>query len=90
VEWARQAKALFGRTPVWISEWGLTKNDYPTAASYTDAMSRAVGPLRQSVAVVCYATFTPGTVSDGLVKPGLTGYRQVQPAYDAYRDWPKR
>ena len=96
LEWARQAKTLFGRTPVWISEWGLTRGDYKDLAGYTDAMTRAVTPLRQSVAVVCYATFTPSSGSagtsgsDGLVRPGLTGYREVDPAYPAYRSWPKQ
>ena len=89
VEWARQAKALFGRTPMWISEWGLNRGDYQTLALYTDAMTRAVTPLRRSAAVVCYATLTPSSTSDGLVKPGLTGYRDVDPAYTAYRHWPK-
>jgi hypothetical protein len=89
VEWVRQAKALFGRTPIWISEWGLTRADYPSLAAYSDAMGRAVTALRPMVDVVCYATFTPSATSDGLVQPGLTGYRRVQPAYDKYRSWPK-
>jgi hypothetical protein len=90
VDWVRQAKELFGRTPIWISEWGLTRADYPTLAAYSDAMGRAVTALRPLVDVVCYATFTPSATSDGLVQPGLTGYRRVQPAYDKYRSWPKR
>jgi hypothetical protein len=90
LEWVRQAKKLFGRKPVWISEWGLNRVDYPSLTAYTEAMSRAVTALRPQVDVVCYATFTPSATSDGLVQPGLSGYRRVQPAFDRYRSWPKR
>jgi hypothetical protein len=90
VDWVRQAKALFGRTPIWVSEWGLNRNDYPTLDAYSQAMTRSAAALRPLVEVVCYATFTPSATSEGVVRPGLTGYRTVQPAYDAYRSWPKR
>jgi hypothetical protein len=89
VEWARQAKALFGATPMWISEWGLTRTDYASLAAYSNAMTKAVGPLRRWVAVVCYANATPSATSDGLISAGLTGYVPVQPAYDTYRSWTK-
>jgi len=90
VEWVRQAKVLFGETPVWISEWGLNRSDYPTLAEYSQAMTRAATALRPLVATACYATLTPSDTSDGVVRAGLTGYRPVQPAYDTYRSWPKR
>ena len=90
VKWAQQAKALFGRTPMWISEWGLNRADYPTLAAYSDAMTSAVTALHPLVDVLCYATFTPSATSNGLVQPGLTGYRRIQPAYDTYHSWPKR
>jgi len=91
VTWVRQAKALFSPTPVWISEWGLNRDGYPTVDAYSKAMTQAVTGLRRLADVVCYAKFTASDPSEPeLAEPGLSGYRRVQPAYDTYRSWPKQ
>jgi hypothetical protein len=89
VDWVRVVAKMFGRTPVWISEWSLDKASYPDQRDYAAAISQAEAGLRPLVAVVCYAAFTEDDDSYGITNGGLSGYRAQQPAYDAYKGWPK-
>jgi hypothetical protein len=89
VDWVRVVGKLFSPKPVWISEWGLDHTAYPDEKDYATAMGQAVGGLRGLVGVACYESFTPGPGSYGVTQGGLSGYRDQQPAYDTYKDWPK-
>ncbi len=90
VDWIRVVGKLFAPKKIWVSQWELDRASYPDKADYAAALSRAVGPLHDLVAVVCYQSFTPGADSYGVVLPAFSGYRAVQPAFNTYRGWPKR
>jgi hypothetical protein len=89
VDWVRVVAKMFGRKPVWISEWSLDKVSYPNESDYAHAISEAESGLRPLVAVVCYSAFTADSDSYGITSGGLSGYRAQQPAYDLYKGWPK-
>lgn len=80
-------KNLIGTKPVIISEWGLKPANY-TVTTYTDAMNSNISFMRTNVVTACYYRFTPGNGWFGLVSG--TGYvNKVEPAYTAYKNWPR-
>lgn len=89
--WVRRAAALFGQTPIWVSEWQLTRGAFPDDGSYVDAMGTAAVGLRDSGAVgsACYSGFTQDEGVVPVTQGGLGGYREDDPAFQAYRSWPK-
>lgn len=90
--WVRRAAALFGRKPIWVSEWQLTRSAFPDDGSYVDAMGTAAAGLRRSGSVgsACYAGFTQDEGVVPVTQGGLGGYREDEPAFRAYRSWPKK
>jgi hypothetical protein len=89
-QWVRRAKAVFGDTPLWVSEWQLNRAAYPTDGDYLDAMSRTVTALRGELAVACYLGFTDQEGSVPVARGGFGGYQEDNPAFDTYRNWPKK
>lgn len=89
VEWVRRAAAVLRGKPIWISEWQLTRSAFPDDGSYVDALGRARAGLDPLVGVACYAGFTPEEGVVPVTEGGLGGYREDDPAFRAYRDWPK-
>jgi hypothetical protein len=90
VGWLRAAAAVFDGKPIWVSEWSLSRTGYADDPGYRSALNETAAGLRPLVAGVCYAPFLGTTGSSSVVQLVFTGYRPVQPAYDAYRSWPKR
>lgn len=89
--WVRRAATLFGTKPIWVSEWQLTRSAFPDDGSYVDAMGTAAVGLRGSgtVGSACYAGFTQDEGVVPVTQGGLGGYREDDPAFRAYRSWPK-
>ncbi|HYT09210.1 MAG TPA: hypothetical protein VEL73_00960 [Mycobacteriales bacterium] len=87
VDWVRRAAALFGRKPVWVSEWQLNRSAFGDDGSYVDAMGAAARSLHGLVGTACYAGLTP---AEGVVPVTKDGRREAEPAFKAYRSWPKK
>ncbi|HZB51178.1 MAG TPA: hypothetical protein VE547_18975, partial [Mycobacteriales bacterium] len=87
--WVDRARAVLGDTPIWVSEWQLTRQSFDSDGTYLDAMGDAAAQLHSRVGVACYAGFTPEDGAVPVTEGGLGGYREADPAFDAYRDWPK-
>jgi hypothetical protein len=88
-EWVRRAVDVLGRKPVWISEWQLTRSAFPDDTAYVNAMGASVPPLHDTLGTACYSGFTEDEGVVPVTKGGLGGYREADPAFEAYRDWPK-
>jgi hypothetical protein len=87
--WIRRARSVLGSTPIWVSEWQLTRSAFPDDGSYVDAMGRAAAGLHGTVGAACYAGFTPEEGVVPVAQSGFGGYREDDPAFRAYRSWPK-
>jgi hypothetical protein len=87
--WIRRARSVLGTKPIWVSEWQLTRSAFPDDGSYVDAMGRAAAALRGTVGAACYSGFTPEEGVVPVTQGGLGGYREDDPAFRAYRSWPK-
>jgi hypothetical protein len=88
-EWIRRAAQLFGDKPIWVSEWQLTRSAFPDDGSYVDAMGASAAALRDRLGTACYAGFTEAEGVVPVTQGGLGGYRENDPAFRAYRSWPK-
>jgi hypothetical protein len=88
--WVKKAAALFGRKPVWVSEWQLNRQAYPNDGAYLNAMGQTLTTLRGRVGVACYSGFTEQEGVVPVTQGGLGGYREDDPAFSTYRDWPKK
>ncbi len=87
--WVSRAKAVFGDKPVWVSEWQLNRNAFPDDGAYLAAMSRTLAALRSRLGVACYSGFTEQEGVVPVTEGGLGGYREDEPAFETYRNWPK-
>ncbi|MFL6127603.1 MAG: hypothetical protein ACJ73E_00875 [Mycobacteriales bacterium] len=87
--WVRRAVALLHPKPVWISEWQLTRSAFPDDRAYMDAMGASVAGLHGAVGTACYSGFTEEEGVVPVTRGGFGGYRELNPAFRAYRDWPK-
>ena len=87
--WVRRAAALFGKKPIWVSEWQLTRSAFPDDGSYVDAMGASAVALHGILGTACYSGFTQEEGVVPVTQGGLGGYREDDPAFRAYRDWPK-
>jgi hypothetical protein len=88
-DWVRRAAALFGDKPIWVSEWQLTRSAFPDDGAYVAAMGSSAQALRGELGTACYSGFTQEEGVVPVTEGGLGGYREEDPAFDAYRDWPK-
>ena len=88
--WTKRAAELLGRKPIWVSEWQLNRNAFDSDGQYLDAMGSTIGDLNARVAVACYSGFTAEEGVVPVTEGGLGGYREDDPAFQAYRDWPKK
>jgi hypothetical protein len=87
--WLDRARAVLTGKPVWVSEWQLNREAFGSDGEYLDGMSDAARQMRGRAAVLCYAGFTQEDGPVPVTQGGLGGYREDDPAFDAYRDWPK-
>jgi hypothetical protein len=87
--WVQRAVDLLGKKPVWISEWQLTRSAFPDDGAYVNAMGASVTPLHGTLGTACYSGFTEDEGVVPVTKGGFGGYREADPAFEAYRDWPK-
>lgn len=87
--WVGRAAQLLGRRPIWVSEWQLTRSAFPDDGSYVDAMGASAVALHDTLGAACYVGFTPDEGVVPVTQGGLGGYREDDPAFRAYRDWPK-
>lgn len=87
--WVDRARALFGDTPVWVSEWQLDRRAFPDDGAYLAAMGQTLPGLRSRLAVACYSGFTGQEGVVPVTEGGLGGYREDDPAFETYRNWPK-
>lgn len=88
-DWVRRAAALFGTKPIWVSEWQLTRSAFPDDGSYVDAMGASAVALHEMLGTACYSGFTQEEGVVPVTQGGFGGYRENDPAFEAYRDWPK-
>jgi hypothetical protein len=88
--WVARATKLLAGKPVWVSEWQLNRQAYPDDGSYLDAMGKTLTNLRSKLAVACYSGFTEQEGVVPVTQGGLGGYREDDPAFDTYRNWPKK
>jgi hypothetical protein len=88
--WTRRARGVLAGRPMWISEWQLNRTAFSNDGSYLDAMSKTVLPLKGTVGTACYAGFTEDEGSVPVTSGGLGGYREDDPAFTTYRNWPKK
>jgi hypothetical protein len=87
--WVKRAAALFGDKPIWVSEWQLVRSAFPDDGSYVQAMGSSAATLRGTLGTACYSGFTEAEGVVPVTRGGLGGYREDDPAFEAYRDWPK-
>jgi len=85
---ARARKLLAGK-PLWVSEGQLKRSEYQSDGDYLDAMSKTVVNLRDQLGVACYLGFTDQEGSVPVTRGGFGGYREANPAFTTYKDWPK-
>jgi hypothetical protein len=88
--WVRRAKQMLDGKPLWVSEWELNRSAYQSDGEYLDAMGRSVTSLRSQLGVACYLGFTDQEGSVPVARSGFGGYQEDDPAFDAYRKWPKK
>ncbi|HEV7657967.1 MAG TPA: hypothetical protein VGP36_24975 [Mycobacteriales bacterium] len=88
--WVKRATDLLGRKPVWVSEWQLNRQAFPNDGAYLNAMSQTLTDLRAKLGTACYSGFTEQEGVVPVTQGGLGGYREDDPAYAAYRNWPKK
>jgi hypothetical protein len=88
-DWVRRAAVLFKDKPIWVSEWQLTRNSFADDGAYVAAMGSSAQELRDELGTACYSGFTDEEGVVPVTQGGLGGYREKDPAFDAYRDWPK-
>jgi hypothetical protein len=88
--WVKKATDLFGRKPVWVSEWQLNRQAYANDGAYLNAMSQTLTDLRSRLGTACYSGFTDQEGVVPVTEGGLGGYREDDPAFQTYRDWPKK
>ena len=88
-DWVRRAAALFGDKPIWVSEWQLVRSAFPDDGAYVAAMGSSARALRGELGTACYSGFTQEEGVVPVTEGGLGGYREEDPAFDAYRDWPR-
>lgn len=86
--WVERAAALLTK-PIWVSEWQLTRSAFPDDGSYVTAMGSVVTALHDRIGTACYSGFTEDEGVVPVTRGGLGGYRELDPAYRAYRSWPK-
>lgn len=89
-DWVRTAVDAFDGKPVLVSEWAVDRTGFPDEGAYRRGLDRAAAGLRPLVAGVCYAPLLGPSGSAALLQQVFAGYRPVQPAFDAYKAWPKR
>ena len=87
--WVRRATDLFGRKPVWVSEWQLNRQAFPNDGAYLTAMGQTLNNLRGRLGTACYSGFTEQEGVVPVTQGGLGGYREDDPAFDVYRGWAK-
>ncbi|HEY6746287.1 MAG TPA: hypothetical protein VI357_11285 [Mycobacteriales bacterium] len=88
--WVKKATEVLGRKPVWVSEWQLNRQAYPNDGAYLNAMSQTLTSLRGRLGTACYSGFTEQEGTVPVTQGGLGGYRENDPAFQTYRDWPKK
>ncbi|HST66997.1 MAG TPA: hypothetical protein VLM05_17585 [Mycobacteriales bacterium] len=88
--WVRRATDLLGRKPVWVSEWQLNRQAFANDGAYLDAMGKTLSNLRAKLGVACYSGFTDQEGVVPVTQGGLGGYREDDPAFTTYREWPKK
>jgi hypothetical protein len=87
--WTKRASELLGSKPIWVSEWQLNRNAFDSDGTYLDAMGATLPDLRARVGVACYSGFTGEEGVVPVTDGGLGGYREDDPAFETYRNWPK-
>ena len=87
--WVKRAATVFGPKPIWVSEWQLNRSAFPDDGSYVTAMGASAAALHGELGTACYSGFTQDEGVVPVTQGGLGGYREQDPAFDAYRDWPK-
>ncbi len=87
--WVKRASELLAGKPIWASEWQLNRNAFGSDGEYLDAMGATVADLRGRLGVACYSGFTEAEGVVPVTEGGLGGYRERDPAFTAYRNWPK-
>lgn len=87
--WVTRATAMLGRKPVWVSEWQLNRSAFTDDGAYVDAMGKTLAGMRSAVKVACYSGFTEQEGVVPVTEGGLGGYREDDPAFATYRNWPK-
>lgn len=87
--WVQRAVGMLGRKPVWVSEWQLDRNAFPDDGAYVTAMGRTLPALKARLGVACYSGFTQQEGVVPVTDGGLGGYREDDPAFETYRNWPK-
>ena len=87
--WVKRATDMLGRKPVWTSEWQLNRSAFADDGAYLDAMAKTIPTLHQRLRVACYSGFTEQEGVVPVTRGGLGGYREDDPAFDAYRSWTK-
>lgn len=87
--WVARAATLLGEKPIWVSEWQLTRSAFPDDAAYVAAMGTSAAALHGELGTACYSGFTEEEGVVPVTQGGFGGYREEDPAFDAYRDWPK-
>jgi hypothetical protein len=88
--WVKRATDVLGRKPVWVSEWQLNRQAYPDDGAYLNAMGQTLTSLRGRLGVACYSGFTEQEGVVPVTQGGLGGYREDDPAFETYRNWPKK
>jgi hypothetical protein len=88
--WTKRATELLGSKPVWVSEWQLNRSAFTNDGAYLDAMGKTVTPLKARVKLVCYSGFTDSEGTVPVTEGGMGGYRERDPAFTTYRNWPKK
>lgn len=88
--WVKRATDLLGSKPVWVSEWQLNRSAFSNDGDYLNAMSKTVTALKGKVTVACYSGFTDSEGTVPVTEGGLGGYRERDPAFTTYRNWPRK
>src|SRR5690349_8909535 len=88
-QWVARARKMLAGKPLWVSEWQLNRSAYQSDGDYLDAMSKTVVNLRDQLGVACYLGFTDQEGSVPVTRGGFGGYREANPAFTTYKDWPK-
>lgn len=88
--WVKRATDVLGRKPVWVSEWQLNRQAFPDDGTYLNAMGQTLSSLRGRLGVACYSGFTDQEGVVPVTSGGLGGYREDDPAFTTYREWPKK